>query len=568
MNLLVTRGADFFDLDGFTEFGLLNEFMPRNIEAYAKNRKFCRFSQAVDECCLSAYYRKKGGRKTQRAALILVLWSFCLAFHRARNDKILAPLRNRTTFDNWTLDRVQVLNGMAFNFSTAHKTTDIVFKVEDTTFSRWSVQSCIEWLIDTAHLVKRRKGRRIRTDNQGFKDYEDSDFNRGLVYLDLKLFNDLFYKHVEQLVGDIIGSVTAPKIKPDIEFRHQIEVKESPQKIDEIIQKAKTKGTKIKLPKPRFKWVVCEDTPKYKRSLWKKNISYLKRYAQNLGDLTLSMGQYADLSEYQKGNVRNEWKNRKGQKVFDSHVYNSELLRSWFLISSTVSPTVPHAVYHKEGDSWLMGRIYGNKGIDGIKRECTPLLKINGEFAVSIDIKSSYVQTYVLAKTKEDPKQDFYVYEELPESEMNRDDMKLYTLIRLNAESELSTIKAYNQSRRRGAQTLSKEKLRKITAIMEKERPYLKELYGKPKVFKEIQRIESDFMIEVGKELLKRKIPYLHHCDAMYVKKSDKEETIKVFEEVATRMFGRKIYVGWTDNIRKGTNEESFKEKCLLPSAR
>ena len=35
---------------------------------------------------------------------------------------------------------------------------------------------------------------------------------------------------------------------------------------------------------------------------------------------------------------------------------------------------------------------------------------------------------------------------------------------------------------------------------MEKERPYLKELYGKPKVFKEIQRIESDFMVEIGKE--------------------------------------------------------------------
>ena len=172
------------------------------------------------------------------------------------------------------------------------------------------------------------------------------------------------------------------------------------------------------------------------------------------------------------------------------------------------------------------------------------------------------------AKTKEDPKQDFYVYEGLTESEMNRDDMKLYTLIRLNAESELSTIKAYNQSRRRGAQTLSKERLKRITAIMEKERPYLKELYGKPKVFKEIQRIESDFMIEIGKKLLKRKIPYLHHCDAMYVRKSDKEDTLKVFEEVATRMFGRKIYVGWTDNIGKGTNEESFKEKCLLPSAR
>ena len=107
-----------------------------------------------------------------------------------------------------------------------------------------------------------------------------------------------------------------------------------------------------------------------------------------------------------------------------------------------------------------------------------------------------------------------------------------------------------------------------LSQIDQKERPYLKELYGKPKVFKEVQRIESDFMIEIGEELLKRKIPYLHHCDAMYVRKSDKEDTIKVFEEVATRMFGRKIYVGWSDNIGKGTNEESFKEKSLLPSAR
>lgn len=102
--------------------------------------------------------------------------------------------------------------------------------------------------------------------------------------------------------------------------------------------------------------------------------------------------------------------------------------------------------------------------------------------------------------------------------------------------------------------------LSKLTAIMEEERPYVIQLYGKPKVFKEIQRIESDYMMEIERELLKRKVPYLHHCDAMYVKKPDREATIKVFEEVATRRFGRKIYVGWSDNTGKGTNEESFNE--------
>ena len=96
--------------------------------------------------------------------------------------------------------------------------------------------------------------------------------------------------------------------------------------------------------------------------------------------------------------------------------------------------------------------------------------------------------------------------------------------------------------------------LSELTAIMEEERPYVSQLYGKPKVFKEIQRIESDFMMAIGEELLKRKIPYLHHCDAMYVKRSDKEETIKVFEDVAVRLFGRKVYVGWSDNVDEGTN--------------
>lgn len=96
--------------------------------------------------------------------------------------------------------------------------------------------------------------------------------------------------------------------------------------------------------------------------------------------------------------------------------------------------------------------------------------------------------------------------------------------------------------------------LSELTAIMEEERPYVIQLYGKPKVFKEIQRIESDYMMEIGRELLNRKIPYLHHCDAMYVKKSDRDEVIKVFEDVSERLFGRKIYLGWSDNLDEGTN--------------
>lgn len=102
--------------------------------------------------------------------------------------------------------------------------------------------------------------------------------------------------------------------------------------------------------------------------------------------------------------------------------------------------------------------------------------------------------------------------------------------------------------------TLNKEKLGELSELIKKQRPYVSQLYGKPKVFKEIQKIESEFMIKVGKELLKRKIPYLHHCDAMYVRISDREETIRVFEDISEQEFGRKIYLGWSDYQEEGTN--------------
>ena|GEM_PF-3068909 len=582
VNLLVTRCVEFDDLDNNKGLGLLNEFAPRNIEEYEKIGKFRQFCRAVDASPWSDYYGSSGWKAKRRAALIFVLWSFCLAVHRAHHDRILAPLRNVTINDDWALDRIQVLNGLAFKFSNAHETKDTVFKVKGEAFKLSTLQSCIGWLTDTAKLIKERDGYLILAQNDDeFEDYERSSFRHRLLYLDLKLF-DPFYKQVESLVGDVIDSVVMPKIKPDIEFRVPREIKpnkkqvaiqkmkqesarqrrldekvdnaKTDEEIEEIYRRAKTRKRKAKPRKPKYKWVVSEDTPKYKRSLWKKNISYLKKYTQNLSDIELSMGRYEELSDFQKGNVRKEWLSRRRYGFFDLHEYNRELLFTHFLLANTVSPTVPHAVYHLEGGNWLMGRIYGNKDIDGIKREFAPLLKIDGEFAVSIDIKSSYVQTYVLAKTKEDPRQDFYEYRGLSNVEMTRKDMKLYTLIRLNAESETSAIKAYNRGRRRGAKTLSKARLGELTAIMEAERPYVSKLYGKPKVFKEIQRIESDFMMAIGEELLKRKIPYLHHCDAMYVKRSDKEETIKVFEDVAVRLFGRKVYVGWSDNVDEGTN--------------
>ena len=498
MNLLVTRCVEFEDLDNNKELGLLNEFSPRNIQEYDKIRKFRQFCRVVDGSPWSAYYGSSGWKAKRRAALIFVLWSFCLAVYRAHHDQILAPLRNITASLDWALDRIQVLNGLAFKFSNAHETKDTVFKVEGETFKLSTLQSCVDWLKDTARLIKKRDGYLIPAQNDGeFEDYERSNFRYGLLYLDLKLF-DTFYKHVESLVGDIIDSVVMPKIKPDIEFRIPREIKpnkrqtaikrmkqeaarerrlearidkaETDEEIIEIIERAKSRKTKAKPPKPRYKWVICTDTPKYKRSLWKKNIPYLKKYAQNLSDLKLSMGQYEELSDFQKGNVQKEWLSRRRCGFFNLGEYKRELLFTQFLLVSTVSPTVPHAVYHLEGRDWLMGRIYGNKGIDDIKREYVALLKIDGEFAVSIDIKSSYVQTYVLAKTKEDPRQDFYEYKGLNKLEMNRKDMKLYTLIRLNAESEGSAIKAYNRSRRRGARTLSKKVLEDLTAIMEAER--------------------------------------------------------------------------------------------------
>ena len=136
----------------------------------------------------------------------------------------------------------------------------------------------------------------------------------------------------------------------------------------------------------------------------------------------------------------------KRERMNDSYVYQLDYdseVKKWNKYLS--SPKKPKRIYHFDNDSLSWGRVYGNF-IDNVPNLYKPLLLINGEQTISIDIKSTLLQLYVLNYHKDVPnKQDFYEYEGL-KGIIDRDHIKLLSQC-LNYNETLSkALVSYNNS--------------------------------------------------------------------------------------------------------------------------
>ena len=283
-----------------------------------------------------------------------------------------------------------------------------------------------------------------------------------------------------------------------------------------------------------------------------------KTYLQRLYDMYSSMK--VELSTYEEApkTIQEEIDNLilaqkyKRERVNDSYVYQLDYdkeVRKWNKYLS--QPKKPKRIYHFDNDSLSWGRIYGNH-IDNVPNLYKPLLLINGEQTISIDIKSTLLQLYVLNYHKDVPnKQDFYEYEGL-KGIIDRDHIKLLSQC-LNYNETLSkALVSYNNScftNLDSSHSLKKDDFNKIIETMREERPYLFGLFMNTDTNKQMIHQESCFIQEVSSKLMDLGISHILNFDAIYTTKSNFIETLNLFEDVSTNLYGRPINIDWNKDL-------------------
>ena len=146
--------------------------------------------------------------------------------------------------------------------------------------------------------------------------------------------------------------------------------------------------------------------------------------------------------------------------------------------------------------------------IDNLPKIYKPFITINGKNTVGIDVKSSVIQFFVLKNFSNVTNlQDFYFYENLS-GILNRENIKFLTQTLVYNDTLSKALSAYNghyYNQRQYSNVMKKEEFTLIYNSMIQERPYLHGLFLHKDVAKECILEESNYMINVSKELLYKK---------------------------------------------------------------
>jgi len=286
----------------------------------------------------------------------------------------------------------------------------------------------------------------------------------------------------------------------------------------------------------------------------KQTKAYLKRLFDMYSSMKVELSTYEEAPKIIQEEIDNlilEQKYKR-ERVNDSYVYQLDYdreVKKWNKYLS--SPKKPKRIYHFDNDSLSWGRVYGNF-IDNVPNLYKPLLLINGEQTISIDIKSTLLQLYVLNYHKDVPnKQDFYEYEGL-KGIIDRDHIKLLSQC-LNYNETLSkALVSYNNScftNLDSSHSLKKDDFNKIIETMREERPYLFGLFMNTDTNKQMIHQESCFIKEVSSKLMDLGISHILNFDAIYTTKSNFTETLNLFEDVSTNLYGRPINIDWNKDL-------------------
>jgi len=287
----------------------------------------------------------------------------------------------------------------------------------------------------------------------------------------------------------------------------------------------------------------------------RKEIQYSNEYIKQLrkmySEMNFHLSYFDEGTDIQRKNILELYKEKYGD-TFNEETYNKNVdIRNRYLKNTFM----PYRTYHLDGKNLTWGRIYGSPLDSYVSNIYKPLLKINGEYALSIDIKSALIQLYILKEHPEiDNKQDFYSYNGLDIYSLKRNDVKFLSQCLLYNRDILNAWRAYNYNSVMNKEytKLSYETFKSVIDVMKDEKEYLfKDLYGNLDKCKSLIHEESRFMIEVSKELMNNSILHIYNFDALYIGYRDVLTTLEKFKEVSIGMYKRSINVEYDDELRK-----------------
>ena len=212
----------------------------------------------------------------------------------------------------------------------------------------------------------------------------------------------------------------------------------------------------------------------------------------------------------------------------------------------------PYRLFHCDNEIMNWGRVYGNR-IDNLpKMYKDSILKINDEYTVSIDVKSSILQFYILTYHEEiDNIQDFYSYNSL-QNIIDREYIKLFSQCLNYNSSILDAFRAYNGHmllKKDYNRIINMELFKSIYQNMIKERPYFQGIWLHPEMSKSIILHEADFMKTVSQMMIHHNIPHLCNFDAIYTSYKDISTTIDLVYSLSIDKFNKPIFIDYDKDL-------------------
>lgn len=434
----------------------------------------------------------------------------------------------------------------------------------EVTFSHQILVETLTFLITKKYLYH-EKGYCIHTEKS---EEEKPPFARGYLYLNGKKIEPVYSTTINDQLTD---TFKCPSFSPEIIFRKRLQP--SDKKLSDV-------DYRQYLP---TRCRAFEDSRAYLNRLWKmyQNMSVgLADYRECSPEVQKKIAttliakneKYNRKKKYEKKHEKKSRNTCLRDLFFSEESYNQERIQELNILKC-LGRKPPTRVFHLNDENKVVfGRIYNNLGVNTLSKPFAPLLTIHGEHVTEIDIKSSYVQLYVLHyQKKQDNFQDFYQCRKLMDEEGFTREMvkKLYFCI-LNSPNEVTARKSFfyvygNQFKKSAKTNVKKRKNKnKTTRIVRSlrvrqfekwvkaifaERRYLKKLKYNPALIEELTKIESDYMMEVGKRLMKEDILFIHHMDALYVQERNQERTLEIMAEVSEEKWKRKIRLEYSNHL-------------------
>lgn len=417
--------------------------------------------------------------------------------------------KRRWVFENWDSYEKIRMTGLLLNFSKSHTKNDFYWYGDVKVFHRTLANVLSE--IEQEGYCVRRDGYYCK--NKGY----NSKFEIGYWLFNWKKLYDIYIQY------------------DDLDI--QIEDNYSP-----VVIKRKIDGN----------YKNC--TNEYNIDLLlKEDIEYINKLRSMYSEMNVSL----DLQN--SNNVQNqifedylnqkryEYENKDESNVFQYDVYTEiELLNK-----RLSKPVYPYRLYHDDGN-FCWGRVYGN-GIDSLpKMYKDSILKINGDYTVSIDVKSSILQFYILTYHEDiDNKQDFYSYDSL-QNVIDREHRKLYSQCLNYNSSIINAFRAYNGHmllKQDYNSVITMELFKSIYQNMIEERPYFQGIWLHPEMSKSIILHEADFMKTVSQEMMNQHIPHLCNFDAIYTSYKNLSTTIEIFCSLSLSKFNRSIHIDYDNEL-------------------